>query len=101
MNSHDEVEPQLNDAIENALIEIFLHLQAEQSGTPERVLNAVEEVELWARQRHSTWRKEGVAKLGPRRSLDVVANFALGVFLAVIIILPEILGLTCGTGMFP
>jgi len=101
MDSYDNVEPQLNDAIENALIEIFLHLEVERVDTPDRVLDAVEQVELWARQGHSTWRRAGVVACGYRWRFDGVGSFALGALFTAIIFLPEIMGLTCGAVMFP
>ena len=88
-------EPELNDKIENALIHIFLHLEARENDTPEHVLNAVDEVAMWARQRHHTW----AVKVGRTRwKLKGIPEFVLGVLLATLFFLPEIMGHTCALG---
>ncbi|GEM_PF-3249322 len=91
-NQANPREPELNDRIENALIHIFLHLEARGNDTPEHILKAVDEVALWARQRHHTW----AVKVGRTRwKLKGIPEFVLGVLLTTIFFLPEIMGHTC------
>ena len=91
-----EVEPQLNDAVEDALIDIFLHLHDTENETPIRVLNAVEEVEAWARQRYHPRSKKVMEGARSSGRLHGLAGFVLGIYCMAIFLLPEILGLTCG-----
>jgi len=97
MKPIDDVEPQLNDAIEGALITIFTHLYAEDTEVPQEVLDATEDVELWARQRHCPWSQASSTHAESARSWNVqgLAGFVFGLFSATGFFLPEILGLTC------
>ena len=91
-------EPELNDKNENALIDIFLHLEAGGDDTPEHVMRAVDEVAMWAQQRHHTW---GVKVGRTRWKLKGIPEFVLGVSSAILFFLPEIMGHTCAWGVSP